>query len=67
MKNVACILGGKVSNIIVADDEFIAAFSKTEQAKHLTFVDATRDVQIGWTWDGTKFVDPNAPSEQGAS
>lgn len=55
MGNYVMIEGNIATNIIVADDK-----EKVESALSCTLVELTDDLQygIGWTWDGTQFIDP---------
>ena len=61
MANFAEIKEGVVTNVIVADTKEIA-----ELVTGSTCVEYTDEnpAGIGWTWDGTKFTDPNATTEE---
>ena len=60
MKKFAVLSGNLVVNVIVADTIEIA-----EAVTGSTCVEYTNDnpAGIGWTWDGTKFTAPDAPTE----
>ena len=53
MANYAVMSGDTVSNIIVTDDK-----EQGEKDLKCTLIEITQG-GIGWTWDGTKFVDPD--------
>ena len=56
----ALIKNGKVENVIVADEAFIAA--STPEWDHIERIDTPAEqalgVGIGWGWDGANFVAP---------
>jgi hypothetical protein len=64
MATFAVLVNSVVSNIIVADSKEIA-----EEATSATCIEYTEidTVNIGWTWDGTKFTNEptviEAPTE----
>ena len=63
MATFAVLTNSVVSNVIVADSKEIA-----EEATNATCIEYTETdtVNIGWTWDGTKFTEPTvieAPTE----
>lgn len=53
MANYAVMSGDTVSNIIVTDNK-----EQGEKDLKCTLIEITQG-GIGWTWDGTKFVDPD--------
>lgn len=55
MANFAVIVDDVVSNIIVADSKEIA-----EEVTGRPCIEYTEEnpAGIGWTWDGSKFIDP---------
>lgn len=60
--NYALIKNGVVSNVIVADADFVAGIAK--QWDHIE--PASGGVGPGWGWDGTRFtppIDPAPPTE----
>ncbi len=61
MANYAVIQNNIVTNIIVADSKEIA-----EEVTGLLCIEYTEEnpVGIGWTWDGTSFINPFAIVEE---
>jgi hypothetical protein len=57
-KNFAVISRGIVDNLIVADTEEVAN-SVTADWQTVVEVDLYSGVAIGWTYDGTNFINPN--------
>jgi hypothetical protein len=55
MATFAMINGNTVDNIIVADNK-----EATEEALRCTLIEFTAEnpAGIGWTWDGSKFIEP---------
>ena len=55
MATFAMMSGNSVSNIIVADNK-----EETEKALNCVLIEFTTEnpTGIGWTWDGSKFVEP---------
>ena len=55
MATFAMMSGNTVDNIIVADNK-----EATEEALRCTLIKFTADnpTGIGWTWDGSKFIEP---------
>jgi len=55
MATFAMMSGNSVSNIIVADNK-----EETEKALNCVLIEFTtkNPAGIGWTWDGSKFIEP---------
>jgi len=55
MATFAMMSGNSVSNIIVADNK-----EETEKALNCVLIEFTTEnpAGIGWTWDGSKFIEP---------
>jgi hypothetical protein len=60
MATFAVLSGNCVTNIIVADTIEIA-----QAVTNATCIEYTSEnpVGLGWTWDGTKFTQPIAPTD----
>jgi len=62
MATFAIVMNNSVSNIIVADDEATALAVSFPGALAIQ-CEPSDLVAQGWTWDGTKFVKPEIPTE----
>ena len=61
MSKYVVVSNGLVTNIVVADSKEVA-----EEVTRLTCIDYPEGkfVKIGWTWDGTTLVDPDAQEDE---
>lgn len=51
---------GNVTLVLNTDPSLVASFT---QSAHIVDV-FDQDVQVGWTYDGANFTDPNPPIEE---